>query len=196
MPIWVRSLAAACAGQPGQPEVGHLHLAAGGEHDVFRLDVAMDHPLLGRLGQRRGHLPHDRQGVGQIGRAVPADVIAEVLPLHVLLGDVVQVVDAAHLVNLHDVGVDQRGGRLGLQLEPLQIDPIAGQFRLEDFDGHPPLQPFLLGQIDFGHRPAAQPPQQTEIAQLPAGKVGIGGGSRRLGEHRRTWRFVNPRAAL
>ncbi len=179
MPICVSSLPP--TGDAGQAEVGHLHLAAGGEHDVLGLDVAVDHALLGRLGQRRGHLPHDRQRVRQIGRAVPADVIAEVLPLHVFLGDVVQVVDAADLVNLHDVGMDQRGGRLGLQLEALQIDPIAGQFRLEDFDSHPPFQPFLLGQIDLGHRPAAQTPQQMEVAQLPAGEVGIGGGRRSWG---------------
>ena len=168
MPTWVRSLAAPSRVTSGQAEVGHLHLAAGGEHDVLRLDVAVDHALLGRLGQRGRHLPHDRQGVGQIGRAVPGDVVAQVLALHVLLGDVVQLIDAADLVNLHDVGVDQRGGGLGLQLEPLQIGAIAGQFRLEDLHRHPPLQTLLLGQIDLGHRPASQPPQQVEIAQLPA----------------------------
>ena len=130
--------------------------------------------------------------MGQIGRAVPGDVVAQVLALHVLLGDVVQLIDAAHLVNLHDVGVDQRGGGLGLELEPLQVGPIAGQLRLEDLDGHAAFQPLLLGQIDLGHRPASQPPQQMEIAQLPAGKIGIGGWGRGTGIRGRvrTWRFV------
>ena len=61
---------------------------------------------------------------------MPRDEIPQVLPLHVLLGDVVQLVDAAHLVNLHDVGVDQRGGRLGLELEALQIYAIAASSSL------------------------------------------------------------------
>ena len=137
----------------------------------------MHDALLGRFCQGRGHLPHDRQRMGQIGRAMPGDVVAEVLALHVFLGDVVQVIDAADLVDLHDVGVDQRGGRLGLELESLEVGSIAGQLRLEDLDGHAPLEAFLLGQIDFGHRPAAQAPQQMEVAQATAGKIGVGDGS-------------------
>ena len=96
----------------GQPEVGDLHLARRGDHDVFRLDVAMDDALLGRLGQRGGDLPHDGKGRLQERRAVAGEPVAKVLPLHVFLHDVVQAVDVAHLVDLHDVGVDQRGGGL------------------------------------------------------------------------------------
>ena len=76
--------------------------------------------------------------------------------------------------------MDQRRGRLGLDLESLQIGPIAGQLRLENLHGHAPLQPLLFGQIDFGHRPAAQAPQQMKIAQLPAGKVAVRRGERQI----------------
>ena len=44
----------------GKAEIGNLHLAAVGEHDVFRLDVAMHDAVFGRLGQRGGSLTHDR----------------------------------------------------------------------------------------------------------------------------------------
>ncbi len=85
-----------------------------------------------------------------------------------------QPVDAADLVNLHDVRVDQRGGGLGLQLESLEIGSIVGQFRPEDFHGDPPLQPLLFGQIDFGHGPASQPAEQVKVAQLPRRKIAVG----------------------
>ena len=67
----------------------------------------MDDAPFGRFGQRGRRLPHDRQRMGQVRRAMPSDVVAEILPLHVFLCDVVQPVNAADLVDLHDVGVDQ-----------------------------------------------------------------------------------------
>ena len=143
----------------------------------------MDDALLVGLGQGGGHLPHDRQGLRQLGRAVAGEPLAEVLPLHVFLDDVVQAVDVAHLVDLHDVGVHQRGGGLGLALETLQIGLVAGQLRLEDLDRHPAFQRALLGQVDLGHGPAAQAAEQLQIADLPAGKIGktVGIGGLRTG---------------
>ena len=91
--------------------------------------------------------------------------------------------DVPHLVNLHDVRVNQRRGGLGLDLEPLQIGGVAGQLGAQNLHHHPPFQAALLGQIDLGHRPAAQPFKQLEIAQLPAGKIGVGGRFRRRRAH-------------
>ena len=138
-------------------------------------------PCSAALAKRGRHLPHDRQRVGQVGRAVPGNVLLKVLARHVLLGNVVQLIDAPDLVDLHDVGMDQRRRGLRLQLEPLEIGPIAGQFRPEDLHGHAAFQPGLVGQVDVGHRPATQPAEQLEVAQLPAGEIGLGG-RRRKGE--------------
>ena len=55
----------------GQAEVEHLDLAIGGDHDVGRLEVAVDHAgLVGGL-QRQGDLPRDGEGFveGQRPRA-------------------------------------------------------------------------------------------------------------------------------
>ena len=98
--------------------------------------------------------------------------LLQVQPGNIFLHDVMQPVAVAHFVDLHDVGMDQRRGRLGLALEALQIGMVVGQFGLEDLDGHAAFQAALLGQVDLGHGPASQAPQQDEIAQLPAGKVG------------------------
>ncbi len=156
----------------GEAEIGHFHLARRSDHDVLWLDVAVDHALLGGLAQRGSDLPHDRKGRLQQRRAVAGEPFAEVLTLHVFLNDVMQPLDVAHLVDLHDIGVDQRCCGLGLALETLQVDVVVGQFLLENLDGDPAFQRMLLGQIDLGHRPASQSPQEAEIAHLAAGKIG------------------------
>ena len=121
MPTCVRSFSAPSRVSRARPKSATFTSPPAREHDVLRLDVAVHDAMLGRLRQRGRHLTHDRQRMGQIGRAVPGDVVAQVLPLHVLLGDVVQHVDAADFINLHDVGVHQRSRGLGFQLEPLEI---------------------------------------------------------------------------
>ena len=121
------------AREPGQAEIGDFDFAGGGEHDIFGLDIAMHHAHLGRFRQRRGHLPHDRERVRDIGRAVAGEPILQILPLHVLLGDVMPALDVPHFVNLHDVRMNQRRGGLGFDLEPLQIGGIVGQFGLRIF---------------------------------------------------------------
>jgi hypothetical protein len=59
-------------------------------------------------------------------------------------------------------------------LESPQIGLILGQFGLEDLHGHATLQLTLFGQIDLGHRPPPQSPQEAKAPQLPAGQVGQG----------------------
>ena len=78
-------------------------------------------------------------------------------------------VDAADLVDLHDIGVQQGGGGLGFQMEAADIAGVGRQFALQHLERDLAAQRPLLGQIDFGHRPAPQPAQQPIIAQLPAG---------------------------
>ena len=47
-------------GEAGQAEVEDLHLALGREHQVVRLDVAVDHALLVGVLQAQCRLPHVR----------------------------------------------------------------------------------------------------------------------------------------
>ena len=192
------------AGEAGEAEIGDLDLAGVGEHDVFRLDVAVDHAFVGGLGQRGGGLPHDRQRPAQLGRSVPGEPLAEVQPADVFLDNVVQPVAVAHLMNLHDVGVDQGRRRLRLPLEALQIRRVVGEFGLEDLDGDAAIQQALLAEIDLGHRPPPHSPQHLHVAQRPAGEIGH---RRRLGKvavgiahrievlKRRSVHYVPPNAA-
>jgi hypothetical protein len=49
---------------------------------------------------------------------------------------------------------------------------VAGQLSIEDFERDLPTQRELLGQIDLGHRPAAQPAEDEEVFQGLANDVG------------------------
>ena len=102
------------------------------------------------------------------GGPSPDHQLLQVLPLHVLLGDEMNAVHAADVVDLYDIGVDQRGRRLRFVMEAPHIGLVLGQLAFEHLDGHLPAQRALLGQVNLGHRAAPQPPQQAEIAQLAA----------------------------
>ena len=161
----------AFAREAGQAEVGDLHFTRAGEHDVLGFDVAVNDSLFGRFDQGRGGLTHDAQGVGKVGGAVAGEPVAKVLPFDVFLGNEVQAVDVAHLVDLNDTGMDQAGCRPGLAFESHEVDAVVGQFGLENFDGHVTAELNLLGEIDLGHGPASQASEEAEIAQGPAGEV-------------------------
>ena len=51
----------------------------------------------------------------------PREYLRQILPFDIFLGDVVHAVDAADLVNLHDVGVHQRRGGLRFHVEAAHV---------------------------------------------------------------------------
>ena len=156
-----------------QAEIGHFHLAGAGEHDVLRLDVAVNDFLLSRLVQGRGNLPHDAHGGGRIQRSFPLDQLFQVLALDVLLDHEVDSVQAAHLVDLDDIRVDQGSRCLGFVQESSHVRGVGGEVILQDFERDLASQRFLLGQIDVRHPAAAQTAQQVIVSEAAAGEVGF-----------------------
>ena len=53
------------------------------------------------------------------------------------------------------------------------VGGVGGQVAREHLERHLPAQRHLLGQIDLGHRPPAQPPQQAIVAQLPTRQIDV-----------------------
>ena len=115
------------ARDPRQAKIGDFHLAGLGQHDVLRLDIAVDDPLLRRTTQRGNHLPHDVHGRGSIRRAVTRQPLFQVLTGHVLLSNEMDAIDATHFVNLHDIGMHQRGGRPGFVVKTPHIGLVFRQ---------------------------------------------------------------------
>ena len=185
----------AVAHDAGQAKIGDLHLAARRNHDVFRLDVAMNDLLLGRFVQTGGHLANDVHRLDCIDPVPqPSQKLLQVLARHIFLGNVVGAVAATDFVNLHDVGMDQLRGRLGFVLEAANISIVTGQILPQHLQGNLPAERQMFGQIDLGHAPAPQPPQQLIIANLATGEVRLrslfGRCHRRGGScrHAKAWR--------
>ena len=61
----------------GDAEVHHLHVAVGGEHDVGRLDVAVDDPGPVAVGQRVQHALGQGHRLGGLNLASGAQQIAQ-----------------------------------------------------------------------------------------------------------------------
>jgi hypothetical protein len=54
-------------------------------------------------------------------------------------------------VDLHDVGVGQRGRCLGLTNEPLQEGGILAELLGEDLDGHEAVEGLVAAFVDHSH---------------------------------------------
>jgi hypothetical protein len=83
---------------------------------------------------------------------------------------------AADLVDLHDVGLHQRGGGPSFVLEAADELLVAGQAVLKHFESDLPPQRALLGQVHVGHAAASQTPQDLVVSQPLSRKVGFGRG--------------------
>ena len=168
----LREVRAAVALHAGEAEVGDFHFAAAGEHDVFGLDVAVDDAFAGRFGERGGDLPQDIERELRRERAAAANDFAQIAAGDVFLRDVMDAVFLADFVNLHDAAVHERGGRPRFVMESANVVRIAGQLGVEHLECDLPAERKLLGQIDLGHRPAAQPAEDEEVFQFFANEIG------------------------
>jgi hypothetical protein len=151
---------AGVAHRTGDAEVHDLDLAGAGQHDVGRLDVAVDDArpvaVLQRLEDADGHLhgPLGQQlapGVQQLaqGRAV------DVLHHDVRDRDAVDVV-LAGVVHGDDRGVVERGGRLGLPAETGLEGRIAGKVHPQRLHGDRTAQAGVMGEVHLGHATTAE----------------------------------------
>ena len=98
-------------------------------------------PALFRRGRR---LPQNRHDARHLQRTAARNELLDGLTLNVFLGDEMDAVDAAHFVDLHDVGMHQGRSRPGFVVETPDVVMLGGQFATQHFDRHLPLQRFLL----------------------------------------------------
>ncbi len=148
--------------------------AVAGDHQVGRLDVAVDDALAVGLGQPAGHL------LGDVGRLVhrqrPAlDLAAQGLAVVAGHGEVEPaVLGLAHLEDRAEVGVVERRGRPRLLQEAGLGHRVARQLRRQELERHRAAEPGVLGLVDHAHAAAAQELQDAVGADRPAGE-GVAG---------------------
>jgi hypothetical protein len=141
-------------GLPGQTEIKNLRAPIRPQHDVLRLEVAVDDALCMRGGESVGDLECDRAGVPNrdwsVGKRLPQS--SPIDPLHRDPGDAVSVSDVVHG---DDGRMIQSGGRPGLELEAPTKRRISDQLRRNHFEGDVASQPRVAAAIDLSHSPNA-----------------------------------------
>ena len=153
---------------PRQPEVQDLDLPLRRDHRVGGLDVPVHDARAVGLLQGRRHLQPQVHHAPHLEGA-PGHESAEVLPLHVLHGDVVGAVLLPHVVDVGDVGVAQGGGGTGLPLEPLPVLHVRRELGGEDLHRHRPLEPHVPGAVDLPHAPRPEGRDDLVGAETVAG---------------------------
>ena len=139
----------------GQAEVEHFGVAVGRDHDVVRLEVAVDDAGLVRAGQGVADLDQDVEHRAEV--AVAGDAVAQGFPGHEFHGDVVALLVAPELVDVEDVRMVERRGRLCLALESRDGAAILREIFRQDLDGHVALQARVVGTINLAHAARADP---------------------------------------
>src|ERR671923_4636 len=163
------------------PEVRHLPLDLGAvlrQQDIVGLDVPVDDPGAVREADRPQDLPRrlDRGRDRQL--ALRDNPILEAPPLEVLHRDVVGALGLAPVVDRDDVGVREASRVLRLAPEALDERVVARVPVVEDLDRDAPAELLVLGEVDVGHAPRAEPADDAIAPVEERVDQGVGNGHR------------------
>ena len=149
----------------GDAEVGELGEAGprgrvGDDHDVLRLDVAVDHTALVRVPERvaeRGADPRhvairDRIRAHELGKGSAPNELRDQIDLVLVVRE---------LVHGHDAGMVEPGRRARLALDPLPAVVLAR----DRLDGHLALELLVPGQPDDPESARAETPLEAVATQ-------------------------------
>ena len=142
-------------GQLGEAEVEDLHIAALGDEDVGRLDVAMDDPGLVGSVERIGHLDAQLEDLLQHQR-LTRDPILERLPLEILHDQKGLAVLLTDVVDGADMRVVQNRGGPRLALEALQGLPILDQALGKELERHRAAEAGVFRLVHHAHAASAE----------------------------------------
>ena len=136
------------AGDAGEAEVEHLHVAVVAHHHIVRLDVAV-HDLRGvGDGERLGDLARDADGAVE-GQPLPHD-LAQAAALHELHRDETATLALAGLVDGDDVGMVEGRDRERFADEAIDVVGLRRAVR-DQLDRDVAAQPLVKGSIDLAH---------------------------------------------
>ena len=138
--------------QAGNAKVSHLNAAVPQHQNVVGLDVPVDDAPAVGVVQRPQHLGDKVQGLLPLqGSAALLHILLQGHAVNELHDDVVEPIALAHVIDTHNIDMGQHGNRLRLRLETAAELCVAGQLRLEDLDGHQPIESMAAGLIHHGH---------------------------------------------
>ena len=133
----------------GQAEVEHLGVAAFGDKNVGRLDIAMNDPFGVGCVQRVGHLNTQRQRSRDIER-LAADMLAKRLTVEQLHHQKWMARRFTHVVNGANIGMIERRSGARLALETLSRS-LGRKGLRQNFDGYVAMKPRVARPIHLAH---------------------------------------------
>ena len=155
---------------PGDPEVEDLGVPLLVDHDVARLEVAVDDARVVGFAQAAADLLGDGHDRGDVEPPRTADEALEILPGDVLEGDVVETLVFAQMVHLADVAVGDAVGQLDLVDEALERPRVLGDVGADELDGHFLARLRVEGPVDAAHAAPAQ--ELDDLVALPEDRTG------------------------
>ena len=133
----------------------HQLCARFGQHDVRRLQIAMDDALLMRLLQGLSDFCSNLQNLIERQRAF-RQALGESLAFEILHDQEVGAVLRADVVKRADIRMLQRGNGFGLALHALLQFRVSGEMRRQNLDGDGAVEASVLGAIDLAHAACAE----------------------------------------
>ena len=134
-------------------------MAAGVDHHVGRLDVAVDDPRLVREIERIEQLDHEAEHLLQVEALLGFEVVLQFLALDVLHDDVREIALGAEVVHLDDVAVVEPRHARTSRSKRTEIMRAASAIELAGEDGldrHPAVQVGVEAVVHQAHRPLAE----------------------------------------
>ncbi len=147
------------------PEVRHHRPALHVEHDIGRLDVAVNDAAAVRVAECRAHLLHDGLHHRDRERADFADDAVERPALDELHHEVQRLPGFLDRVDRDDVRVAQRSRRARLTLEALGHSFAAEQVGAHHLDGDLTIERDVVGEVHRRHPALAEQPHHLEFAK-------------------------------
>ena len=131
-------------------EVHDLRAAVLGQHDVARLQIAVDDARIVRDGQAVGDLAGDLDHARGL-QPLPLDRAVERLTGDELHDDERPAVQLADVVDGDDIRVVEQGRQPGLTREALGRDVVRRQLVRHELDRDEPAQPRIARLVDLSH---------------------------------------------
>src|SRR5262249_17999991 len=129
-----------------QPEIEYLHHSLRRDHDVCRLQIAMNDALLMRRLQRLCDLPRVAERRFERNRSAQRLALDQLHHQRALLDP----------INLSDVGMIESGQRPGFALEARHAVSVSREALRQDFDRHIAPELGIGGSPDFAHPTLAE----------------------------------------
>ena len=144
----------------GDAKVREDGVAAGGEENIGRFNIAVNHASLVSLVEGAGGLADEFGDFGRrhglTGGAECVEALFQSLAVYKFHDHVIGIVLVAKIENTDNIGVPECGHGPRLALKAGQECLVIGHKGVQDFDRHVTIQRRLVGFVYLGHAAPAQ----------------------------------------